>query len=67
MGLGEAGKTSLLNALRQNYEQTYEAVSVTDGINIKDWVINLEDNSKLTFSMWDFGKSINKVNLTEIK
>ena len=60
--MGEAGKTSLLNALRHNYEQTYEAVSVTDGINIKDWVIDLDDNSKLTFSMWDFGKSKYEIN-----
>jgi hypothetical protein len=30
--------------------------NVTDGINIEDWVINIDENSKLTFSMWDFGK-----------
>jgi GTPase SAR1 family protein len=53
VGLGEAGKTSLLNALRK--ENNTEELQVTDGISIKDWEIILQDNSKLTFSMWDFG------------
>lgn len=55
MGLGEAGKTSLVNALKNEYNDDYDAPSVTDGIDIKDWNINLDDKSVLTFSMWDFG------------
>ena len=35
---------------------SYSAPQVTDGINIEKWVINLPDNSILTYSMWDFGK-----------
>ncbi|CAF0705574.1 unnamed protein product, partial [Brachionus calyciflorus] len=57
VGLGEAGKTSLLSCLKE--EILYEKPNVTDGININDWVVNLEDNSTLTFSMWDFaGQSV---------
>ena len=33
-----------------------ETPNVTDGIDIKDWVIDLPDGTNLTFSMWDFGK-----------
>ena len=29
---------------------------ITDGINIKEWEVELEDKSKLTYYMWDFGK-----------
>ena len=64
VGLGEAGKTSLLNALRSKGENTSLDVQVTDGINIKDWEIQLgvdgtEADNKLTYSMWDFaGQSV---------
>lgn len=53
VGLGEAGKTSLLNSL--SYTGDHESPQLTDGINIRDWSIDLPDNSQLTFSMWDFG------------
>lgn len=33
-----------------------ETPNVTDGIDIKDWVIDLQDGTNLTFSMWDFGR-----------
>ena len=62
VGLGEAGKTSLLNALRKGYsnsEAAFVAPQVTDGIDIKEWEVNLEDNTKLTYYMWDFaGQSV---------
>lgn len=60
VGLGEAGKTSLLNALRKNnHSEETRPTEVTDGINIKDWTIPLEDKTSLTYSMWDFaGQSV---------
>ena len=58
VGLGEAGKTSLLNALI-NKRQSKERPKITDGIDIRDWVVDLEDQSQLTYSMWDFaGQSV---------
>ncbi len=54
VGLGEAGKTSLLNALMRKKENQ-ERPLLTDGIDIKEWSIGLPDNSQLVFSMWDFG------------
>jgi GTPase SAR1 family protein len=56
VGLGEAGKTSLLNAISKKSE--HDSPDITDGINIKEWEINLPDKTTLTFSMWDFGKSV---------
>ncbi len=56
VGLGEAGKTSLLNALSKKDE--HDSPDITDGINIKEWEINLPDNTTITYSMWDFGKKI---------
>ena len=60
VGLGEAGKTSLLNALRKGYSNSETGTpQVTDGIDIKEWEVNLEDNTKLTYYMWDFaGQSV---------
>ena len=50
VGLGEAGKTTLLNALRaDNSTDRSKKVEVTDGIEIKDWNITLEDKSTLTY------------------
>jgi leucine-rich repeat kinase 2 len=57
VGLGEAGKTSLLNALMKK-KQNQERPTLTDGIDIKEWSIKLKDNSDLVFSMWDFGMYI---------
>ena len=52
IGLGGAGKTSLLNTLMKKTEET----EVTDGISIKTWYIPDKD---LTFSAWDFaGQSV---------
>jgi hypothetical protein len=55
---GEAGKTSLLNCLLSSSDvyATHNAPDITDGINIKDWIIDLPDQTQLTYSMWDFGK-----------
>ena len=59
VGLGEAGKTSLLKALRQDTANDHEEVQVTDGIDIKEWQVTLEDKTQLTYSMWDFaGQSV---------
>ena len=55
VGLGEAGKTSLLNALMGYYDY-HKNPQVTDGIDIKDWQRPLPDNTELVYSMWDFGK-----------
>ena len=57
VGLGQAGKTSLLRSLKG--ESCDENTDLTDGIKIDDWVIDLEDGSTLTFSRWDFaGQSV---------
>ena len=53
VGLGEAGKTSLMNALISSSHS--RKPQLTDGIDIKDWSIDLPDSSKLTYSIWDFG------------
>jgi GTPase SAR1 family protein len=62
VGLGDAGKTSLFNALgrfdNHNYSSDGFIPKVTDGIQIKKWEL-LNNNDKLTFSMWDFaGQSV---------
>jgi Leucine-rich repeat (LRR) protein len=56
VGLGEAGKTSLVRSLI-NYNSYYSIseIGLTDGIDIKDWHVSLQDNSTLTYSVWDFG------------
>ena len=62
VGLGEAGKTSLLNALMKTHnenEQVFVPPLITDGINIKEWEVGLPDKTKLTYYMWDFaGQSV---------
>ena len=50
--LAEAGKTSLLNSLRK--PNISKKPKLTNGINIKDWKIKLEDNTYLNYSIWDF-------------
>lgn len=55
VGLGEAGKTSLLNSLIDSSNHSIKP-TITDGIVIKDWTIELPDRTNLTYSMWDFGK-----------
>jgi Leucine-rich repeat (LRR) protein len=54
VGLGEAGKTSLVNSLTTK-SNTHQRPTITDGIDIKDWIVQLPDKSDLTFSIWDFG------------
>ena len=34
---------------------------VTDGINIKEWRVPLNDSTDLVYSMWDFGKIIHSI------
>jgi hypothetical protein len=46
-------RTSLLNALIK--KTASERPVLTDGIDIKEWTINFDDNSNLVYSMWDFG------------
>ncbi len=61
VGLGEAGKTSLLNALRRTAKANADFLPppITDGINIKEWVVDLPDRTQLTYYMWDFaGQSV---------
>ena len=69
VGLGEAGKTSLLNALI-SFSPTSgnDRPLITDGIDIKEWSVDTSQiaNSKqessaepLVYSMWDFaGQSV---------
>ena len=58
VGLGEAGKTSLLNALMKP-NRSNKRPKITDGIDIKEWIVDLEDKSQLAYSMWDFaGQSV---------
>lgn len=54
VGLGEAGKTSLVNSLIEKSNHMGRP-DITDGISIRDWAIKLPDQSDLTYSIWDFG------------
>ena len=60
VGLGEAGKTSLVNSLiKTSNSQNLDRPLITDGIDIKDWDVELPDKSRLTYSIWDFaGQSV---------
>ncbi|CAH1232773.1 MFHAS1 [Branchiostoma lanceolatum] len=55
VGLGGAGKTSLMRALMSGNYVTPATVgeAITDGIDIKTWEIK-QGGSKLSFSVWDF-------------
>ncbi len=55
VGLGEAGKTSLVNSLMIRSSK-HNRPQITDGIDIRDWSVDLPDETSLTFSIWDFGK-----------
>jgi hypothetical protein len=55
VGLGEAGKTSLVNSLTRK-TTTHQRPEITNGIDIQEWVVDLPDQTKLTFSIWDFGR-----------
>ncbi|KAK3609671.1 hypothetical protein CHS0354_035956 [Potamilus streckersoni] len=57
VGLGGAGKTSLVRALTSSTFQAYMdyGESITDGIDIMDWQVPLKDEPlPLTYSVWDF-------------
>jgi len=57
VGLGEAGKTSLISALIDKSGASRPVI--TDGIEIREWSIDLPDKSQLTYSIWDFaGQSL---------
>ncbi len=58
VGLGGAGKTSLVRAFLQSHSETPPVV--TDGIDIVKWKVPLEiDDDFLEFSVWDFaGQSV---------
>ncbi|CAF4077014.1 unnamed protein product, partial [Rotaria sordida] len=58
VGLGGAGKTSLVRAFLKSYSDT--PPTVTDGIDIVKWRVSLvEQNNYLEFSVWDFaGQSV---------
>ncbi|VDI30258.1 Hypothetical predicted protein [Mytilus galloprovincialis] len=57
IGLGQAGKTTLLRALQAtNKKYTGSIPKLTDGIVIKDWMVPIdqEGNKSIRFSCWDF-------------
>lgn len=58
VGLGGAGKTSLVRAFLESHSDTPPVV--TDGIDIVKWRVPLgEDNDVLEYSVWDFaGQSV---------
>ena len=48
----------MLNALIKS-RNSNKRPQLTDGIEIKEWTIDLEDATKLVYSMWDFaGQSV---------
>jgi hypothetical protein len=58
VGLGGAGKTSLVRSFLQSHSET--APEVTDGIDIVKWRVPIQaTNETLEFSVWDFaGQSV---------
>ncbi|KAL4233400.1 hypothetical protein ACF0H5_008081 [Mactra antiquata] len=63
VGLGGAGKTSLVQSLMNQRYRAYmdHDEPITDGIDITTWEVNVKDDDgekggdgKLTFSVWDF-------------
>ena len=58
VGLGGAGKTSLVRAFLESHSET--PPTVTDGIDILKWKVPLNDpDDFLEFSVWDFaGQSV---------
>ncbi|CAH1772675.1 unnamed protein product [Owenia fusiformis] len=56
VGLGGAGKTSLLKALMSSQNKTVETKGeeITDGIDIQNWTVMYDDGLGVTFSVWDF-------------
>ncbi|CAF0782367.1 unnamed protein product [Brachionus calyciflorus] len=60
LGLGGAGKTSLIEALMNNVLQNgnVQPPNLTDGISILDWNVNLDEDQTLAFSVFDFAGQV---------
>lgn len=67
VGLGGAGKTSLVRSLRgvqrrryYNYEGDTGDMGedITDGVDICDWSCKAEDDQVVTYSIWDFAGQV---------
>ncbi|XP_033743245.1 uncharacterized protein LOC117329409 isoform X2 [Pecten maximus] len=56
VGLGGAGKTSLLQALMSVNKKTTgtQNAQLTDGIEIKPWTVKSDEGLDITYSTWDF-------------
>ncbi|XP_021366171.1 uncharacterized protein LOC110458668 [Mizuhopecten yessoensis] len=56
VGLGGAGKTSLLQALTSVNKKTTgtQNAQLTDGIEIKPWTVKADGGLDITYSTWDF-------------
>lgn len=48
----------MVHALQDKHD--HEQPNLTDGINIEEWSVDIDENSKLKFSIWDFGNIINE-------
>ncbi|XP_062577865.1 uncharacterized protein LOC134239727, partial [Saccostrea cucullata] len=61
VGVGDAGKTSLLKALTSTSKKTSgtQNALLTDGIDIKSWKVKVPDKGEIVYSAWDFaGQSV---------
>ena len=60
VGLGGAGKTSLLRALKSEEDKTSATSSeeITDGIDITDWTVRLSSGETVQYSTWDFAGQV---------
>ncbi|PVD34730.1 hypothetical protein C0Q70_06007 [Pomacea canaliculata] len=56
VGLGGAGKTSLLRALMSSGKRTEgtKGEDITDGIIIQPWTVKTDNGVEVTYSTWDF-------------
>ncbi|XP_071087235.1 uncharacterized protein [Haliotis cracherodii] len=56
VGLGGAGKTSLLKALMSHNKKTEgtKGEEITDGIVIQPWTVKTDDEIEITYNTWDF-------------
>ncbi|XP_046560391.1 probable serine/threonine-protein kinase roco11, partial [Haliotis rubra] len=56
VGLGGAGKTSLLKALMSHNKKTEgtKGEDITDGIVIQPWTVKTDDDIEITYNTWDF-------------
>jgi internalin A len=53
VGQGSVGKTSIANRILG--EPFQKSQSKTDGISIKNWEVNSNNNEKIKINLWDFG------------